>query len=210
MPDPTSELNNFGSLHWRRVRVFISSTFMDMHGERDLLNRFVFPELARRCRKSCVDILAIDLRWGLPHFGDQHDSQLAAVRQVRACIDEIDRCNFFIGFLGERYGWKPQLESISESSSFEAKSLAQKIGHVYKPGMSITELEMNYAALGSSPASKRDRVFFFLRDPTQLEKGVPLDLEHHFKTESREDVARLEALKDKILRSGYEVSAFSC
>ena len=210
LPDPTSELKNFGSLHWRRVRVFISSTFMDMHGERDLLNRFVFPELARRCRKICVDILAIDLRWGLPHFGDQHDSQLAAVRQVRACIDEIDRCNFFIGFLGERYGWKPQLESISESSSFEAKSLAQKIGHVYKPGMSITELEMNYAALGSSPASKRDRVFFFLRDPTQLEKGVPLDFEHHFKTGSREDVARLEALKDKILRSGYEVSAFSC
>jgi telomerase protein component 1 len=51
LPDPISEPRNFGSLHWRRVRVFISSTFLDMHGERDLLNRFVFPELSRRCRQ---------------------------------------------------------------------------------------------------------------------------------------------------------------
>jgi len=44
LPDPTQEL---GSVKWRMVRVFISSTFLDMHGERDLLNRFVFPELSR-------------------------------------------------------------------------------------------------------------------------------------------------------------------
>ena len=44
LPDPTQ---NLGLVKWRRVRVFISSTFLDMHGERDLLNRFVFPELAR-------------------------------------------------------------------------------------------------------------------------------------------------------------------
>ena len=31
--------------HWRCVRVFISSTFRDTHGERDILTRKVFPRL---------------------------------------------------------------------------------------------------------------------------------------------------------------------
>jgi len=206
LPDPTTDQKTFGSLHWRKVRVFISSTFLDMHGERDLLNRFVFPELSRRCRKIFVDILPIDLRWGIPNFGSDLGSQLGTVRQVRACIDEIDKCHFFVGFLGERYGWKPDLSPIFESDHFEAKALAQKIRHVYKPGMSITELEMNYAALGSSPASKRDRVFFFLRDQADLDNVVPASFEHHFKSDSVEDKVKLDRLKEKILHSGYEVS----
>ena len=32
---------------WRTVRVFISSTFRDMHAERDHLVTVVFPELGR-------------------------------------------------------------------------------------------------------------------------------------------------------------------
>ena len=34
---------------WRTVCIFISSTFVDMHGERDHLVRVVFPELRERC-----------------------------------------------------------------------------------------------------------------------------------------------------------------
>ena len=37
---------------WRTARVFISSTFRDMHGERDILTRFVFPELRERAPPS--------------------------------------------------------------------------------------------------------------------------------------------------------------
>ena len=33
------------------VRVFLSSTFRDFAGERDLLVRKVFPELRRKCRE---------------------------------------------------------------------------------------------------------------------------------------------------------------
>jgi hypothetical protein len=33
---------------WQSVRVFISSTFKDMHGERDYLTRHIFPELQER------------------------------------------------------------------------------------------------------------------------------------------------------------------
>lgn len=33
---------------WKNARIFISSTFRDMHGERDYLTRYVFPELQDR------------------------------------------------------------------------------------------------------------------------------------------------------------------
>lgn len=33
---------------WKTARIFISSTFRDMHGERDHLTRYVFPELQER------------------------------------------------------------------------------------------------------------------------------------------------------------------
>jgi hypothetical protein len=35
----------------RTVRVFLSSTFRDFTGERDLLVKTIFPELRRRCRE---------------------------------------------------------------------------------------------------------------------------------------------------------------
>jgi len=34
---------------WQTVRVFISSTFKDIHAERDHLVKVVFPELRERC-----------------------------------------------------------------------------------------------------------------------------------------------------------------
>jgi telomerase protein component 1 len=48
------------------VRVFISSPFRDMHGERDLLGRYVFPELRERARKLRINLVEVDLRWGVP------------------------------------------------------------------------------------------------------------------------------------------------
>ena len=38
----------------------------DAHdGERDLLVRKVFPELRRRCRERQVELVDVDLRWGI-------------------------------------------------------------------------------------------------------------------------------------------------
>lgn len=49
----------------RAIRIFISSTFGDMHSERDYLIKFVFPELRERCRKKGLQLIDVDLRWGL-------------------------------------------------------------------------------------------------------------------------------------------------
>ena len=87
---------------WKTVRLFISSTFRDMHAERDHLVRFVFPELKERCRKIHVHLIDVDLRWGVT----EKDAQEGKALEI--CLDEIDTCRpYFLGLLGHRYGYVP-------------------------------------------------------------------------------------------------------
>ena len=79
----------------RSVRVFISSTFKDMHGERDMLTRYVFPELRARGKAHNIDVTEIDLRWGITE-AEARKSQTLGI-----CLDEIASCNMFVGILGE-------------------------------------------------------------------------------------------------------------
>ena len=89
-PSMTDKESSVKTRAWKRMRVFISSTFEDMHGERDLIHRYIFPELKRRCRGLAVDAIPVDLRWGIK----------TDVHQLRACLDEIDACNVFVGIVG--------------------------------------------------------------------------------------------------------------
>jgi hypothetical protein len=50
---------------WKTVRVFISSTFRDMQAERDWLVKRVFPALRQRLESYRINLLDIDLRWGV-------------------------------------------------------------------------------------------------------------------------------------------------
>ena len=53
--------------------MFISSTFLDMHGERDLLTRFVFPELQALGKKFFINVYEVDLRWGVTEEETKHE-----------------------------------------------------------------------------------------------------------------------------------------
>ena len=46
----------------KTVRVFISSTFRDMHAERDYLVRFVFPRLREKLLQRRIHLVDVDLR----------------------------------------------------------------------------------------------------------------------------------------------------
>src|SRR2546423_15150986 len=84
---------------WKTVRVFISSTFRDMHAERDYLVNEVFPELRDWCAARRLHLIDVDLRWGVTEAQARQDKVLTI------CLDEIERCRpFFLGLLGERYG----------------------------------------------------------------------------------------------------------
>jgi nephrocystin-3 len=65
----------------RRIRVFVSSTFRDMMGERDDLMIHTWPELRRFCRERQVELVEVD-------------------RANAECLDEIRACRpYFIGLL---------------------------------------------------------------------------------------------------------------
>ena len=50
---------------WQTIKIFVSSTFNDMHGERDAINKVVIPHLNDLLRSQRIKVMAIDLRWGL-------------------------------------------------------------------------------------------------------------------------------------------------
>ena len=87
----------------RQIRVFISSTFRDMKAERDHLVKFIFPQFRKLCESRGVIWGEVDLRWGVT------DEQAAEGKVLPICLEEIKRCRpYFIGLLGERYGWVPK------------------------------------------------------------------------------------------------------
>jgi hypothetical protein len=49
----------------RSVRIFLSSTFRDFGAERELLVRKVFPALRARLKERFVELMGVDLRWGI-------------------------------------------------------------------------------------------------------------------------------------------------
>ena len=81
---------------WRGVRVFISSTFRDMHAERDVLVRAVFPELRRRAAAHRLHLQEVELRWGV--------TEEESGRAAELCLTEVCRSHLLVGVLGERYG----------------------------------------------------------------------------------------------------------
>ena len=84
---------------WKTSSIFISSTFRDMHAERDWLRNHVFPELEERLAERRIRLEPIDLRWGV-EAGEQSESRELAILKV--CLAEIERARpFFIGLLGE-------------------------------------------------------------------------------------------------------------
>ena len=99
---------------WTDIRIFISSTFNDMHAERDYLIQEVFPELREWCEKRRIRMTDIDLRWGV----SKEDSESG--NTIMACLNCIDECRpFFLCFLGQRRGWVPdpaQKRDISEEA----------------------------------------------------------------------------------------------
>jgi hypothetical protein len=99
---PTRSNKNFPH-DTRQIRVFISSTFRDMMEERDVLVKFIFPQLRRLCESRGVTWGEVDLRWGVT------DEAAAEGKVLPICLEEINRCRpYFIGLLGERYGWVPE------------------------------------------------------------------------------------------------------
>ena len=175
---------------WRTVRVFISSTFKDMHGERDLLTRYVFPELRARAHAHCIQLYEVDLRWGVT------EEESRSERALEICLGEISRCQYFVCMLGDRYGWS--LVDYKAPATPEYEWLAE-----YPPGRSITEVEIYHAAL-ADPEKAQNKAFFFFRDAAFMSE-VPEEHHSSMLSETFETKQKMENLKSRIRTSGLEV-----
>jgi hypothetical protein len=142
----------------RVMRVFVSSTFRDMHEEREELVKRVFPELRKRCEARGVTWTEVDLRWGIT------DEQKAEDQVLPICLAEIRNCRpFFIGLLGERYGWVP--DHVLPDLIAQEPWLAEHGEH------SVTDLEILHGVL-NNPAMA-DHALFYFRSPAYIETLPP-------------------------------------
>lgn len=168
----------------RQLRLFISSTFIDMNGERDALTR-IFPQIKELCDKRGVEFIPLDLRWGITEEAAKEG------RVIETCLREIEDARpFFIGIIGHRYGWAPQVSDLGEY----ANDLQQKypwLKQAINDQISITEMEMQHAALMNLNDEKMNAAFYIRSDKMNIDKAfkeVPGSKTEH----------KLEALKKKV------------
>ncbi len=168
------------------LRLFISSTFRDLHEEREELVKKVFPKIRALCRDRGVRFVDIDLRWGLT------DDEKLQGRVVGSCLEEIDRCRpWFLAIIGDRYGWRPSISDVEaddrvmEHYPWVVDSIAQNL--------SLVEIECEHGVL-RDPARSTNARFYFRRERMQGVDGA---------TES------LRQLKMRISESGSTVRNFA-
>ncbi|XP_048867446.1 telomerase protein component 1 [Brienomyrus brachyistius] len=176
-------------LRWQGVRVFVSSTFRDMHSERDVLVRSVFPELRRRAAPYGLWVHEVDLRWGV--------TEEEASRAAELCLAEVCRSQLLLGILGERYGVVPPRPALPDLPQYHWLESSP-------PGLSITEMEIRqFEALHSDSAQAR--MLFYFRSP-HISKSVPVAWRAEFAAESSEAESKMSDLKSRILSKGVKVT----
>ena len=185
----------------RVVRVFLSSTFRDFIEERDVLVKRVFPELRRFCRERFVELIEVDLRWGITA------QQAERGEVLPICLKEISRCKpsgeheadlpFFVGMLGERYGWVPP----SDGKAFAPELLEEQPWlREHMGGASVTELEILHGVLRND--AMIGRAYFYFRDQAYSQAVQP-SAHADFLSADPAERAKLARLKDDIrARSG--------
>eukprot|EP00736_Rhodelphis_marinus_P006577 Rmarinus@m.12089 len=154
---PRNEDTNQG-----RVVLFVSSTFKDMMKERDVINASVMPRLRSRCHDLSLEIVACDLRWGVPAGTSAGETIRTCMGQLKECINE-NGAPFFLHLSGHRHGWVPTPEDIPSD-------VENCYGWIQ--GASITAMEVTYAALQSSNCN----ALFCLRNDEYLDGISSQDL----------------------------------
>ncbi|TGZ58462.1 hypothetical protein CRM22_009630 [Opisthorchis felineus] len=195
---------------WRCCRVFISSTFRDMHAERDLLCGLVIPNIRQfAARELRVHVNEVDLRWGVPEPATRSSQSL------QMCLEQAYSADIFILLVGERYGWVPKSALVNSLP----KPILRQLNKFYTPGMSITEMEYRLAKRSAEqhvPVHVRrnypnraheavtQRIHAFIRAADSL-NAVPSLHKLDFEEQHLEKAKRLTAFKELLRKDGVVV-----
>ena len=175
---------------WNSRPLFVSSTFADMHAERDDLRVHAFDVLTQQLRERRHYLETIDLRQGVETAGETDEAE-REIKVLKVCLDEIERSRpFFIGLLGDRYGWTPpeqRMSAAAQNAGFQGQVA----------GKSVTELEILYGVLDNP--DQRGRAWFFFRELNY--SGMPDAVRRRFDDRfagNIEAAHKLDALKQRI------------
>lgn len=172
----------------RSVRIFLSSTFRDYGEERDLLVRKVFPNLRAKLKDRFVELVDVDLRWGITV------KQAERGEVLPICLAEIDRARpYFVGMLGDRYGWIPPKDAYAPDLVERQPWLDSHRG-----GKSVTELEMLHGVLNNPKMAGR-ALFYFRSSSYAKQKGG------YYLPDSPADHDRQQKLKERISKHRFPV-----
>ena len=165
----------------RQIRVFISSTFQDMQDERDYLMKRTFPKLRKLAAERDVTLTELDLRWGIT----EEESKSGKV--VEICLREIENSiPFFIGIIGNRYGWVPEKKDIGENVTERFNDVNKYL----ERHLSVTEMEMQFGVL---QREEDMHAYFYMKD----------------KMEEQDNPEMLNHLKAEVEASRYPSSTYS-
>lgn len=195
---------NSDSLQWITYPIFISSTFRDMDCERDAIRFNVIPRLNEHYRANRVQFQAIDLRVGINTEFAKDDEKENFVLDI--CFEKILQSRpFFVGLLGERYGWIPDTERwhyVVEKLSSESRPLLND-----SQGRSVTEMEILLGAIGNDGQYLSRSIFMFrskksyysmpVEDRSIFQDAYNTSLNPSLR---KSNVDRLEHLKKHIIR----------
>ena len=165
----------------RQIRVFISSTFRDMQDERDYLMKRTFPKLRKLAAERDVTLTELDLRWGIT------EEEAKTGKVVEICLREIENSiPFFIGIIGNRYGWVPEKNDLSVNVTERFPDVNTFIGQ----HLSVTEMEMQFGVL---QREEDMHAYFYIKD----------------KMEKQDNPEMLNRLKAEVEASRYPSSTYS-
>ena len=184
--------------------IFISSTFVDMQAERDMVQERVIPMLREEARKYGENVSAIDLRWGVDT--STLETEEGAAKVLKVCLDEIDRSHpYMLIFLGDRYGTVVGEEQIKRS--IWGREDKYTTNDFVK---SITALEIEYGAL-SERYGELEHCIVCFREPVIHMLSEPE--QKLYEEQSEYGKQKLNALKERIKHDlgekGYFIS-YSC
>lgn len=170
--------------------IFVSSTFQDMQNERDIIRSSVLPRIREFARRYGESVDFCDLRWGINTTG--LGEQESAEKIVQICFDEIDQARpFFIGLLGDRYGWAPDPQLIRNVMASQGGLLPEL------SGKSITEMEILYGMLAGEESE--NRCLFYFRTIEQKKRFLERStLPEAYRAKDPGDLKKIGALKQKI------------
>ena len=100
---------------WKVIRLFLSSSFIDTHAERDALIKRIIPNVNRKLAGKFIYIVPVDLRWGVlkDESKDCYAIQRTCLNQIDNCRQNVKQYPWFLGLRTQRYGWVQ--DKVSES-----------------------------------------------------------------------------------------------